>query len=116
MTNTIADVALPPTFVVDSVYLGPKLGIVVGLALCAAAITTGWWVRRKGQSLRVAIVLGLVLYAGLNFGVYLIGQEISRQRRRTYYEEMREQEVRETNRVPVQPGATSATPPTSQQK
>jgi hypothetical protein len=81
-----ADVAPPPTFVIDSLWLGLPLGPVVGLALAAAAVTGFLWLRRRAHW-AVAGLVCVLLYAAANFGCYLygleqLGKERERQQRR----------------------------------
>jgi hypothetical protein len=77
-----ADVGPPPTFVIDSLWLGLPWGPVALAALLAAAVTGFVWLRRRVHW-ALAGVICFVLYAAVNFGCYLYGlEQIGRERER----------------------------------
>lgn len=79
--QTLADVALPPTFVIDFLFIGPA-GLIAGVALLAAVASLIIWLRRRGVPTWGAALLGLLLYGVANYGFYLYGAEQSAARRR----------------------------------
>jgi hypothetical protein len=98
----LADIPPPPTFVIDSLYLGWPLGPIVGLALAAAAVTAFIWLARRGVRKWVAVLLCLLVYGAANFGLYLYGLETSRVERDRYREKVfRFREEAEKKAVPT---------------
>jgi hypothetical protein len=81
-TQTLADVALPPTFVIDFLYLGIPAGLIAGAALLAAVVSLIVVLRRRGLPIWAAAVAGLLVYGVANFGFYLYGAEQNAARRR----------------------------------
>jgi hypothetical protein len=79
-----ADVAPPPTFLIDSLWLGWPVGPFVGVALCAAAVGGFYWLRRRGARGWLAGILCLGCYAAANFGVYVYGLRSAAQQREKY--------------------------------
>jgi hypothetical protein len=67
-----ADVLPPPTFVIDSLYLGWPVGPIVGVALGAAAVGAFLGLRRRGTRTWLAVLLCLGSYAAVNFGCYIL--------------------------------------------
>jgi hypothetical protein len=76
--------AAPPTFLIDSLWLGPVVGPIVGLALCAAAVGGFFWLRRLGAPRWLAGVLCVVCYAAANFGIYVYGFSTAAREREKY--------------------------------
>jgi hypothetical protein len=72
--NARADVALPPTFVVDSLRLDWPLAPVVGLALLASAVTPFFWLRKLRVRRRVAVLLCVLFYGLANFSVFVYAE------------------------------------------
>src|SRR5262245_2173517 len=68
-----ADMAAPPTFVIDSLWLGLPVGPIVGLALAAAAVAGFVCLRRRRLHWALAGLICFVLYAAANFGIYMYG-------------------------------------------
>jgi hypothetical protein len=66
-----ADAAPPPTFVIDSLWLGWPLAPIVGVALASAAVTAFFWLRKHLERRWPAVVLCLLGYCAANFGVYV---------------------------------------------
>jgi hypothetical protein len=80
--QTLADVTLPPTFVLDFLRLGLLPGLIAGAALLAAVVSLIVCLRRFGLPTWAAALLGLLLYGAANFGFFLYSVEQTQARRR----------------------------------
>lgn len=89
MTRTIADAIPFPPDNHGSIYLGPVLGPVVWVALCAAAITFGYWIRHRGVSKRIAIFLSVLFLVLANLAIYLIDAEVQKEENQRWYDDQR---------------------------
>jgi hypothetical protein len=76
-----ADVPPPPTFVLDSLYLGFPVGPIVALALVAAAVATFVVMKRRGVPKLWAAAICLLLFVAINCGIYSYSLKIPRPRR-----------------------------------
>jgi hypothetical protein len=65
-----ADVAPPPTLVLDSLYLGSVAGPVIAVALFVTALAAFLWMREIGVRRWVAIVSCLSCYVAVNIAIY----------------------------------------------
>jgi hypothetical protein len=84
-----ADVAPPPSFLVDSLYLGWPVGPVVGLCLAAAATGGFFWLRRRGAPRWLAALLGVLGYMAVNFAIYVYALNAGAEARQRAWEEKR---------------------------
>jgi hypothetical protein len=79
-----ADVALPPTFVLDSLYLGWPVGPVVMVVLLASAVTAFFWLRKRRVPRWAAVLACLLVYVVVNFGIFLYAGAKADERKREY--------------------------------
>jgi hypothetical protein len=82
-----ADVGPPPTFVIDSVWLGWPANLIVGLSLAAAVVGVFRGLRRWGTPRWLAVVLCLLGYAAANFGIYMYALARASEQRETQQRE-----------------------------
>ena len=93
----LADVALPPTFVFDSLYLGWPIGPIVGVFLAGSAIAGFFCLRKVGLHALLAVVLAVLYFAAVNFAIYVVAQESnSRNRREIRQQFFRDQKARDS--------------------
>jgi hypothetical protein len=86
----LADVAPPPTLVLDSLYLG-WAALLVLPGIIALAVLTGRAVRRRGRGRGLAIAAGVAVFVALDLVAYFVGLaqmfEAKRERRRELIEQ-----------------------------
>jgi hypothetical protein len=66
-----ADVILPPTLVLDFLYLGIPLGLFAGIALLAGLTLTYRHMRRRGRGRAFSAAMGALVFCGGNLAIYL---------------------------------------------
>lgn len=72
VASAAADVMLPPTFVLDFLYLGFPVAIAAGAAIVAGAIAVYRRARRSGRGWALSTFLAALLVAGSNLACYVI--------------------------------------------
>lgn len=70
----LADVAPPPTLLLDSLHLG-WVGLLVLPGIVAAAVFTGRALRRRGRGRGPAIAAGVAVFVALDLVAYFVGIE-----------------------------------------
>ena len=98
----LADIPPPsPTFVYDSLYLGLPEGIIVGLLLVIAAICLYIALYRRTGKRWLVIIAVVILYVGMNFGIYryVFGNRANRE----HYVEERQTEQDENEKPTLSP-------------
>lgn len=82
MTSTVrADVAFPPTFLVDSLYLDYPANLIAGVSLLIATVLLFFCLRRAGAPRWVACLICLLCYTFANLALYSYKQNQAFQER-----------------------------------
>ncbi|MFZ6181709.1 hypothetical protein [Nannocystis pusilla] len=71
----LADVAPPPTLLLDSLHLG-WAGLLVLPGIVALAVFAGRAVRRRGRGRGAAIAAGVAVFVALDLVAYFVGLEL----------------------------------------
>ncbi|MCY1012534.1 hypothetical protein OV079_44795 [Nannocystis pusilla] len=71
----LADVAPPPTLLLDSLHLG-WAGLLVLPGIVALAVFAGRAVRRRGRGRGPAIAAGVAVFVALDLVAYVVGLEL----------------------------------------
>jgi hypothetical protein len=66
-----ADMAPPPTFVVDFLWLGIPVGLFAGAALITGVVVLFRGLRKQGVNRFLSVAICLVLLGGVNFLFYM---------------------------------------------
>ena len=76
-----ADLAPPPTFVGDSIYLPFPFNLIVGIGLLASAVAGFFWLRRLRLHKLTAIGVAVAYFVVANLGIYFYAISRPRPRR-----------------------------------
>jgi Na+/H+ antiporter NhaA len=71
LARSASDVVLPPTLVIDFLYLGFPVGIAAGAAILAAMVAVYLRLRRRGRGRAFSALMAGVVLAGCNLAIYL---------------------------------------------
>ncbi len=77
-----ADIPRPPSFAFDALDLGMPIGPAVWLALLAAAIAAFLVLHRKGVPRWLAAAVCLLLFVGMDLGIYWVTNALAHADRR----------------------------------
>ncbi|MCB9566467.1 MAG: hypothetical protein H6710_04515 [Myxococcales bacterium] len=75
-----ADVAPPPTVILDALWLGPA-GLVVLAGMIAVAVLIYRALRRRGRGRALAIAVALIVYVVADVAVYVAAISLGRRER-----------------------------------
>jgi hypothetical protein len=107
--NARADMAPPPTFLIDSLWLGWPAGPIVGLALASTAVAAFLWLRKHITRRWPAVVLCLVGYCAANLGIYVYALGVASENRRSE-KEKKDREQRQRDLYRPRPSVTNPAP------
>jgi len=103
-----ADLALPPTFVMDALHFGYPASIIVGVSLVLATIASFFWLMRRGLGRWRSLTLCMFSYAAVNMCFWMYGMNASARRRAEYRDEWRQRfEAEATNPATTSPSDRS---------